>query len=225
MKTDINTEAGILEAVRTYYSGKLAEHGATPRGVDWKDTTSQHARHRQFLRLLDDDPEASVLDVGCGYGDFLPFLRSAGHRGLYIGCDVAAPMVAAARDLHGESPSHKFIVGVAPAQCADYAVGSGIFNVMRGTTLDVWTDYVDATIGSLHAASRRGFGFNMLSLNSDPDRRRADLYYADPVSMLATCITRFGRHIALLQDYGLWEFTLLVRQSSSQTAIPNPVSP
>lgn len=217
--------APILAAVGAYYTGKLAEHGATPRGVDWNDTASQHLRHRQFLRLLRDDPDASVLDVGCGYGDFLPFLRASGHRGRYIGCDVAAPMVEAARRLHGESPDHGFIVGDAATQAADYAIGSGILNVIRGVSPSAWAEHVQATIARLHDAGRRGFGFNMLSLDSDPDRRRADLHYASPARMFEDCVARFGRHVAVLQDYGLWEFTVLVRQPSSQTAMPKPVAP
>lgn len=208
----MNAENNILDAVSSYYSDKLAAHGPTPSGVDWKDTISHQLRHRQFLRLLADDPDASVLDVGCGYGDFLSFLRSAGHRGRYIGYDIAAPMVETARQLHGEGPDHRFVVGQAPKNGADYAIGSGILNVMRGSSPEVWGDYVRATIESLHAAGRRGFGFNMLSLTSDPERRRADLFYGDPAGMLAHCISRYGRHVALLQDYGLWEFTVLVRR-------------
>ena len=68
----------------------------------------------------------------------------------------------------------------------------------------------------LAAGSRVGFGFNMLSLNSDPERRRADLYYVDPVATLAAIIARYGRHVALLQDYGLWEFTVLVRHTAER---------
>ena len=109
--------------------------------------------------------------------------------------------------------------------CAGAAIGSGILNVMRGSSLAVWADHVRSTIELLSKAGRRGFGFNMLSLNSDPERRRADLYYADPPAILADCIARYGRHVALLQDYCLWEFTMLVRQQSSQTASPNPVAP
>jgi SAM-dependent methyltransferase len=215
----------ILGAVGEYYAGTLAQHGATPRGVDWKDQASHDVRHRQFLRLLADEPEASVLDVGCGYGDFLPFLRAAGHRGRYIGCDVAAPMVEAARRLHGEGPDQAFIIGTAPEDAADYAIGSGILNVMRGAGPAAWAVHVQSTIAALHAAGRRGFGFNMLSLNSDPERRRPDLHYGDPPAVLADCLARYGRHVAVLQDYGLWEFTVLVRKPSSQTAMPNPVAP
>jgi SAM-dependent methyltransferase len=221
----VSAENGILNAVSDYYSDKLAQHGPTPAGVDWKDVSSQRLRHRQFLRLLGNDPDASVLDVGCGYGDFLTFLRENGHRGRYIGCDVSEAMVAAARRLHGETDDHRFIVGAAPENCADYAVGSGIMNVMRGGSAVEWSNYVDATISALHAAARKGFGFNMLSLISDADRRRADLHYADPSRVLSDCFARYGRHIAMLQDYGLWEFTVVIRHPSSQTASPNPVAP
>jgi hypothetical protein len=121
-------------------------------------------------------------------------------------------MVEAARQLHGEGPDRNFTVSVAPEGGADYAIGSGILNVIRGATPEAWADHVKATIAALHAAGRRGFGFNMLSLVSDPERRRADLFYGDPAGVLADCIARYGRHVALLQDYGLWEFTVLVRR-------------
>lgn len=219
------SDSGILQAVASYYSDRLAEHGTSPQGVDWKDLDSQRLRHRQFLRLLADEPDASVIDIGCGYGDFLSFLRAAGHRGRYIGCDVAEPMIEVARQLHGQGPDREFFVGGGPPRTADYAVGSGILNVMRGASPQAWSKYVGDTIDVLAQAGRRGFGFNMLSLNSDPERRRADLHYGDPVGVLADCIGRYGRHVALLQDYGLWEFTVLVRQSSSQTASPKPVMP
>ncbi|CAD5293141.1 conserved hypothetical protein [Bosea sp. 62] len=34
------------------------------------------------------------------------------------------------------------------------------------------------------------------------------------MTMLANCLARYGRHVALLQDYGVWEFTVLVRFAS-----------
>lgn len=215
----------ILAAVGAHYEATLAQHGTTARGVDWKDDDSHRLRHRQFLRLVEQEPDASVLDMGCGYGDFLPFLRAHGHRGRYLGTDIAPAMVEAARARHGEGPDRGFQEGMAPAEPLDYAVGSGILNVIRGADPAAWAGYVDATIGALAAASRRGFAFNMLSLNSDPERRRADLHYADPSVVMSQCLARFGRHVAVLQDYGLWEFTVIVRHAPSQTASPKPALP
>lgn len=205
------SESQILRHVSEYYTAKLAAYGATARGVDWNGEESQTQRHRQFLRLLENRHDVSILDLGCGYGDFLRFLRSEGFSGTYIGYDVAPKMIETARRLYGEDADRRWHVGAQPAEVADFAVASGILNVKGDVAAEEWTAYVRSTIDTLARAGRSGFAFNVLSQASDPARRRPDLYYADPAEMIAYCSARFGRSIALLQDYGLWEFTVLVR--------------
>jgi SAM-dependent methyltransferase len=205
------SSADIHRSVAEYYAGKLAEHGANARGVDWNGEDSQTQRHRQFLRLLGDERQASILDLGCGYGDFLRFLREQGYCGPYIGYDLASEMIDAARRLYGEADDRRWRVGAAPDEKADYAVASGVLNVKGDFSNADWTVYVYETIDLLSRVGIRGFAFNVLTLSSDPALRRQNLYYADPIQMLSYCLTRFGRSVALLQDYGLWEFTILVR--------------
>jgi SAM-dependent methyltransferase len=205
------SEPEILSGIAAYYASKLAAHGSTPQGVDWNGIESHERRHRQFLRLLDGTPNASVIDLGCGFGDFLRFLRAEGHEGRFIGYDIAPTMIEKARELHGEAADHEWRIGAEPADVADFAIASGIFNVKGDVPSEVWAGYVRQIIASLARAGRRGFAFNMLSLSSDPVRRRPNLYYADPADMLAHCLSRYGWSIALLQDYGLYEFTVLVR--------------
>jgi SAM-dependent methyltransferase len=211
------TEHRILSEVAQYYSAKLEAYGPTPQGVDWNGSESHQLRHRQFLRLLTDNPDASVIDLGCGFGDFLTFLRDNGHQGPFTGYDIAASMIERARELHGEGEDRRWHVGAEPHETADFAIASGIFNVKGDVPDDTWIDYVRNTIDVLAQAGRRGFGFNILSLSSDPDRRRVNLYYADPAQMLRQCLSRYGRSVALLQDYGLYEFTLLVRHTQVTT--------
>jgi SAM-dependent methyltransferase len=207
----LDADTLILDHVATYYAARLKQHGATPRGVDWNSAQSHELRHRQFLRLLEGHPESSVLDLGCGFGDFFRFLRQSGHRGGFIGYDVEASMIAEAVRLHGSADDRSWHVGAKPAEAVDFAIASGVFNVKGDIGSDVWAGYVADTIDVLARAGRRGFAFNMLSLSSDAERRRPDLYYADPAGTLAECLRRFGRSVALLQDYGLWEFTVVVR--------------
>ena len=202
----------IIDRVTEYYTARLAEYGATSRGVDWNSNESHDLRHRQFLRLID-DPVASVLDLGCGFGDFLRYLRNVGHRGKFIGYDVAPEMIAEAKRLYGESPKVVWKVGATPTEVADFAIASGIFNVRGHFPLDDWERYFEETIRVLARAGRRGFAFNVLSLSSDYERRRSDLFYADPVVVLQKCLSEYGRSVALLQDYSLYEFTIIVRNS------------
>jgi SAM-dependent methyltransferase len=210
-------QAQILSDVAAYYAARLDAHGATARGVDWNGLESHQLRHRQFLRLIENDRDASIIDLGCGFGDFLGFVRSAGHRGPFTGYDIAPSMIETARKLHGEGKDRRWRVGAAPAETADFAIASGIFNVKGAVPDEAWLDYILQTLDVLAGAGRKGFGFNILSLSSDPDRRRSNLYYAAPSQTLDYCLSRYGRSVALLQDYGLYEFTVLVRHPGART--------
>ncbi|MGR9969871.1 hypothetical protein ACUOIB_23760, partial [Escherichia coli] len=70
------------------------------------------------------------------------------------------------------------------------------------------------TLDSLDRFSRRGFSFNCLTSYSDEDRKRDYLYYADPCQLFDLCKRRYSRQVALLHDYGLYEFTILVRKDA-----------
>jgi hypothetical protein len=121
-------------------------------------------------------------------------------------------MITEALRLYGEDSSCAWRVGAKPTETADFAVASGVFNVKGDVPTETWAHYVHATIDLLARVGRRGFAFNVLSLSSDPVRRRPDLYYADASEMLWHCMRRYGRSVALLQDYGLYEFTMIVRR-------------
>jgi SAM-dependent methyltransferase len=200
----------LLQQTRQYYEGKLAEHGPTARGVDWNSTESQRLRFRELARLLEGDPDASVLDYGCGYGALRPYLRECGHRGPYVGFDISQRMIDAAR-VGCSDAAAQFLSNREALEPADYALASGIFNVKQATSDEQWKAYVLDTIEDLARISRRGFAFNALSLYSDPEKRRADLFYADPLALFDYCARRISRFVSLLHDAPLYEFTLLVR--------------
>lgn len=206
----------LLSEAADYYGARLREHGATPRGVDWNGEASQALRFRELLRLLPpraDTPAATTLcDLGCGYGALLDHLRGEGHALRYTGVDVSPDMIGQARQVHGEHDGVRWVQADRPPAPHDYVVASGIFNVRGDAGDGEWRDFIDHAIDLMHASSVRGYAFNCLSTCSDPERRERRLYYADPGAMLDTLMRRHSRHVALLQDYGLYEFTLLVRK-------------
>jgi SAM-dependent methyltransferase len=203
--------APILSKVERYYTDKLAEHGATPQGVDWNSTTSQEVRFAQIARLLPTDRRYAITDVGCGYGALADYLEQAGHDFAYQGYDLSEPMVAAARDRYAGRADRRFTAAVDELRPTEYASASGIFNVRLDVDADRWEGYVHDTLDQLHALGPRGFAFNMLTGYSDPERMRDDLYYPDPCAVFDRCKRRYARNVALLHDYGLWEFTIIVR--------------
>jgi SAM-dependent methyltransferase len=208
------TRDGLLEQVRDYYDAKLRAFGPTPAGVDWKSRESQEMRFRQLAKIWEGDPSSSLLDYGCGYGALARWLRAGGHNGAYVGFDVSTEMIRVATVESATLPDCLFTSDRARLGPADYAVASGIFNVKMDTPDAQWREYVLTTIADLARLGRRGFALNALTAYSDPPKRRPDLYYADPRELFDHCKRTYGPFVALLHDYPLYEFTLIVRRGS-----------
>lgn len=207
----LQKNAKFLEQVADYYSNKLAQHGETARGVDWNGDESQVLRFSQLCKLIDKPDNFSVNDLGCGYGALYEHLSGVFKSFSYLGIDVSEKMVEAAAKRH-QDPQARFVFGSAPDQVADYGIASGIFNVRLGKTDDEWWAYLIDTLETLDRTSRLGFSFNCLTSYSDADRMVDHLYYADPCKIFDLCKRRFSRNVALLHDYDLYEFSVLVRK-------------
>ncbi|MCE5982936.1 class I SAM-dependent methyltransferase [Pseudomonas sp. LF19] len=207
-----NGQNELLNEVALYYSEKLAEHGETPRGVDWNGEQSQVLRFEQLSRIIVDNRNYSINDLGCGYGALFDALKGSQHLDSYLGIDVSNDMIASARQRYSEQPKARFLHAAEPDRVADFGVASGIFNVRLGRTDAEWFEYLQSTLDILNRSSRSGFAFNCLTSYSDEDKKRDYLYYADPCQLFDLCKRRYSRQVALLHDYGLYEFTLLVRK-------------
>ena len=120
-------------------------------------------------------------------------------------------MVEHARREYQASPGVSFVTAEEALEPADYTVASGIFNVKLDVSEEDWREYVVRTVETLARFSRRGFAFNMLTSYSDADRMRPDLYYGDPSFFFDHCKRTHSLNVALLHDYGLYEFTMIVR--------------
>ena len=207
-----NDQNKLLEDVGKYYSGKIAEHGDTARGVDWNGEESQILRFEQLLQLADTSQEFSIIDLGCGYGALYEYLSVKTIGFNYTGYDISAPMIEAARLRCKDKEGAQFHVGSMPLAAADFAVASGIFNVRLEHGNDEWRQFLHATLDVLDGVSRKGFAFNCLTSYSDTEKKKDYLYYADPCALFDLCKKRYSRNVALLHDYSLYEFTILVKK-------------
>lgn len=201
-----------LDRVRDYFTEKLQTHGATHRGVDYNSTEAQETRFLQLTRAIDSSREYSLVDFGSGYGAMLDYLRRQGHCLSYVGYDIAEPMVLKGRELHPDDPGCRFTSRIAEVSIADYAVLSGTFNIKLATDQQAWTKIVLNTLHQMNDHSSRGMAFNMLTSYSDADKMRPDLYYGDPCFFFDYCMRNFSKNVALLHDYRLYDFTIIVRK-------------
>lgn len=186
----------------------LAEaHGVDARALDWRGRESQELRFSVLARI-GIAPEARVLDVGCGQGDLLPWLRARGFAGTYLGVDITPSMVATARQRFPDARFERvdLLAEDTPAPGRfDVVLASGIF-YRRAVAPDT---FMRAMVARMFALAEHGLAFNSLSTwaaGRDPGE-----FYADPAAVLAWCraITPW---VALLHDYHPGDFTVLMRR-------------
>lgn len=201
-----------LSNVRAYFQRAIVEHGTSPRGVDWNSVASQETRFEQLLKVVASKEPFSLLDYGCGYGALADYMERCGFSADYYGYDIVEEAVELARRNNAGRTGRTFFSQEAQLSQVDYVVQSGIFNVRGASSYEDWTSYVVETLTRFNELSRKGFSSNFLTKYSDADRMRADLYYADPMFLFDYAKRHFSRNVAILHDYEIYDFTLVVRK-------------
>jgi len=197
-----------------YFSQKLEEFGATPKGVDYNGSEAQERRFEQLIKVIRAARPFTVIDYGCGYGAMFDFLNRKEWQFEYFGVDLIEKMVMTGRKSHENFPNAHFTINEDDLPLADYLVAGSIFNIKLDATYEDWRDFVVKTLYQMNSLCSKGFSFNMLTKYSDADRmaQRPDLFYGDPLFFFDFCKREFSRNVALLHDYGLYDFTILIRK-------------
>lgn len=168
------------ETVR-WYADKVRRFGFDHRGLGFRTRSSQEKRFGALCAVGELDGR-TVLDVGCGFGDFLPFLERRGIRARYTGLDVCAPMIERCRERFAGRDARFVVADVldfVPEGPYDYVVASGIF----GLDAPGARERIGPTVARMFSWCRIGMAANFLSSKSPlPVEGRV---YVDPCEALA----------------------------------------
>jgi len=129
----------------------------------------------------------------------------------YTGYDISQAMITEARKLHKQDGAH-WATELKKEDPYDFVFASGIFNVKLDSDDKTWEKYMVNTLDTINEHAVKGFSFNVLTRYSDKELMRDNLYYADPAFLFDYCKCNFSRHVALLHDYPLYEFTIVVKK-------------
>lgn len=187
----------------SWYAEKVARHGYDHRGLGFRTRSSQEKRFEALLGLGEFHGR-TILDVGCGFGDFLAFLQSRGIFPLYAGIDLCAPMIARCRSRFDGAAARFEVADVLeyePSEMPHYVVASGIF----GLDAPGARERIRPTIARMFGWAREGLALNFLSGRSDdPAEGRV---YVEPAEALEIA---FSLTPAVRLDHGYLpnDFTL-----------------
>lgn len=154
------TSAENEENIRVY-TDQAERFGKTVAALGWSSDTKQELRFR-VLSEIGIGQNASVLDVGCGFGDFSAWLRARGYQGEYTGVDITKSLLLKAEEAYPGEQFHEADVladGRFRDAQYDYVVASGIFTYRVKGGLE----YVQRMAARMLELSRVGCAFNCLS--------------------------------------------------------------
>jgi SAM-dependent methyltransferase len=207
-----------------HYEQCLARHSATPRGVDWPNGADLAARFGVMLELLaQTSGRPALLDLGCGPGLLLDYLAATGgvDRVRYRGIDLSSAMIDAARV---RWPMHEFecrdiVAAPLPEQSVDIVIMNGVLTERISLSVEAMTAMAKSLVAAAFRIARVGIAFNVM--NAHVDWERADLFHWR-FDALADFLTReVSRHYAFRADYGLYEYTCLVRRKPDRAPPPS----
>jgi ubiquinone/menaquinone biosynthesis C-methylase UbiE len=161
-----------------WYADKVQRYGYDHRSLGFRTRSSQE---RRFEALMDlgDFHGARLLDVGCGFCDFLAFLKDRGVEPVYTGIDICEPMITRCRGRFAGRFLVADVLEYRPDESYDFVVASGIF----GLEAEGARERIRPTIERMFEWAGVGVAVNFLSRRSPaPAEARV---YVDPPAALA----------------------------------------
>jgi SAM-dependent methyltransferase len=197
-------------SIQTYRS-LVEQFGPVPQALGWGVCPRQAVRFSVLWDELRHWPDASVLDVGCGFADLCTYLRAQGWRGEYRGIDLVPEMVAIARSRHPDADIRVLDLTVAgPLVSADFVYEAGIFNYRLPSGQE--KEHATVMLQHMFQTARRAVVCDWLS--AYVDFRRPESCHWDP-DFVVRAGRALTRRLRLRMDYLPFEFAVILYKDDS----------
>jgi SAM-dependent methyltransferase len=188
------------ELIAAMYRVKLAVNGVAPEAVAWASSEEQEIRFRVICEEVPLEG-ASILDAGCGFGEFHHFLATMGVIHTYHGIDAIPEFVQLAQARHKDATfSCMDLRRLTVERGYDVVIASGLFFLHSPT-------FRRRLLPVLYRASRVAFAFNVLSTMGEADVPMR--FRVSPEAILRESLT-LGASVRLRHDYLPNDTTVLV---------------
>lgn len=197
------------EAVERYRA-RYRQFGHDPRTLGW-NKGRQHVRFAAVLDTIGMQFE-SVLDVGCGFGDFFGHLSERGWKGSYLGIDICSELLEEGRRQFGPMGARFECVDLSSdslPETADAAIAIGVFNHrLRGDN----RAFIAEMLHAMWNHSKRVVVADFLS--DTADRPRPELFHAKPDEILRMALG-LSKRVRLEHSYMPFEFLAAIWHDDS----------
>lgn len=188
-----------------FYDEHINTFGSGPRAVGWSDVQSQEVRFSALCGLGDFN-NASVLDVGCGLGDFYQYLNDR-YKGVhYTGIDINPRYIENAKKLYAGAHFEVADFGEYVGGPFDYVCASGLFSVKIPNYKEVYGKQIE----KMFAIARKGIAFTMLDEKHHANDESYAAYSVEEVRARCLLLTK---NVVIDQGYLPHDFTVIVKRN------------
>jgi SAM-dependent methyltransferase len=205
----------IMKASNQVYNKSARQHKINSNAVLWSDPQTQYLRFAELIKYLDlGGTDKTILDVGCGNGEFYKFLNFMGFRGQYTGYDINDLLLKQARQQFSHiNVQHVDILSDKISKRFDYVVMSGLFNLNMGQT----SAWVHEFINKIFLLCKEVTVFNAITTQVNHNSEK--MFYLDPAETFSFCIRHLSPRVTLAHHHLPYNYTMAIYKETKWVSI------
>lgn len=189
------------------YKKSLELYGESPQALQWENYRAAAIRYKHLVKNINFDHK-TVLDVGCGMGDLLPYIFAKGENFKYLGIDKVEEFIKIARKRYAgfEFKVVDLFAGDLKEKKFDVVLCCGALNAK----VDDWLENRKHKIKTLFGLARETVAFNMAG-GIDPPLNKVGgrVAYANIEDIMKFCKSLTTK-VALDTSYNSKDFTVVL---------------
>jgi len=199
------------------YNRRLEKFGYDPMSLGWDNKENQFVRFNAALDLVDVSG-ADVLDLGCGFGDFLAAIRARGQKPKsYIGIDINDKLIEVARNVYPDTVFETHNLLTTPYNRKhDFVFMNGVLNFnLKNNGLDNY-EYAMDFIRKAWDVCKKGLVVDMLSTHLADNYPPEDIVFYYSPEKIFEFSQSLTHDVVLKHDYRpipQKEFMLFLKKS------------
>lgn len=212
--------------IAKHYNDCFQKHGLTPKGLDWDNQENLNKRYEVMYNLIKNNIGGTVLvdgviandytllDFGCGYGDFYKWLRNFNKNIKYTGLDINKNLLEQASNKYPNQNWHLLDIHNQEFEFSqlpifNFCIMNGVFTVKNTLTQEEMWKFMTLTLKKLWDKTDKGMAFNCMSKILDYERD--DLFHVSFDELGSWIYSELQcSKFTFRQDYGLREFTCYI---------------
>lgn len=200
-------EKKIHDTIYDHYTELYKKHGVKPAALGWP-------KGRQNLRFkimseIGALKKSEILDIGCGFGDFLTYLNSKKIKLEYTGVDINPIFIKIAKSKHPEGTfTKRDIERTKFKKKFDWSFAIGTTN-MKGNY-----EYIEKLLKEMFRISKKGVVMDFMSSYVDFKRSGSSHFEPEKIFKIAK---KLSRRVVIRHDYLPFEFCVYIYKNEKLT--------